>query len=308
MKTVWIYKGLPGSGKSTKAKEQVLKSNCSIKRVNKDDLRAMLDVSKHSKGNERFVVQLRNHIILTALDMGKSVIVDDTNFHEKHEEDIRKLVKYFNEGMYGDNVPKSPVQVEVKFFDVSPEECIKRDLQRPNSVGSKVIMQMYNKYLKPKTDRIQKVLEQDDNLLKAIIVDIDGTVALNTGGRSPFDGTRVDEDEPNKNVVELVKNYLTNPNYHVIFLSGREGNAVCRKLTKEWLDKVFKECDTYYGFKLYMRNEGDTRKDSIIKKELFEANIKDKFYVSFVVDDRNQVIKMWRDLGLTCLQVAYGDF
>lgn len=27
-----------------------------------------------------------------------------------------------------------------------------------------------------------------------------------------------------------------------------------------------------------------------------------------VLDDRNKVVKMWRELGLTCLQMAEGDF
>ena len=80
MRKVTILRGLPASGKSTWAKEKVGKSNCAIKRINKDNLRAMLDSSKYSKGNESYILQLRDHILLTALDLGKSVIVDDTNF------------------------------------------------------------------------------------------------------------------------------------------------------------------------------------------------------------------------------------
>ena len=48
----------------------------------------------------------------------------------------------------------------------------------------------------------------------------------------------------------------------------------------------------------------DFRKDSIIKKEFFDEFVKDRFNVLTVFDDRNQVIKVWRDLGLTCFQVA----
>ena len=58
-----------------------------------------------------------------------------------------------------------------------------------------------------------------------------------------------------------------------------------------------------------MRASGDTRKDSIVKKELYEKHIKNKYYVSFWLDDRNQVVDMVRkELGLLCLQVYYGDF
>ena len=57
-----------------------------------------------------------------------------------------------------------------------------------------------------------------------------------------------------------------------------------------------------------MRPEGNNEKDSIIKKRIYEDHIKGKFNVEFVLDDRNQVVEMWRELGLTCLQVAEGDF
>ena len=76
-KKIIILKGLPASGKSTWAKEQVEKSQGGCKRVNKDDLRTMIDDGKFSKGNEKFVVQIRNNLIVEALKAGKHVIVDD---------------------------------------------------------------------------------------------------------------------------------------------------------------------------------------------------------------------------------------
>lgn len=50
------------------------------------------------------------------------------------------------------------------------------------------------------------------------------------------------------------------------------------------------------------------RKDVVIKRELFDRYIRDNYQVLFVLDDRNQVVDMWRELGLKCLQVAPGDF
>lgn len=63
----------------------------------------------------------------------------------------------------------------------------------------------------------------------------------------------------------------------------------------------------YYD-ELYMRTPGDMRKDFVIKKELYDAKIKNKYNVQFVLDDRNQIVDMWRGLGMTCLQVDYGNF
>ena len=57
-----------------------------------------------------------------------------------------------------------------------------------------------------------------------------------------------------------------------------------------------------------MRKTGDNRKDCIVKRELFDAHIKDKYYIDFILDDRNQVVNMWRELGFTVMQVADGNF
>ena len=201
MRKVTILKGLPASNKSGWAKEEVLKHPGRTRRINKDDLRAMLDSGKHSKGNEAYVLQLRDHILLTSLDLGKNVIIDDTNFHPKHEERIRELVSDYNEGIYG-NPQSVNVQVEVKFFDVPPEECIERDLKRPNSVGAKVIWNMYNEYLKPETEKIEP-LKQDSSLPYIVICDLDGTLAL-MNGRKPYDYDKCDTDLVN----ETIRNIL----------------------------------------------------------------------------------------------------
>lgn len=136
---------------------------------------------------------------------------------------------------------------------------------------------------------------------KIVICDIDGTLAK-MNGRSPFDWSRVGEDDINPPVVSLVKllNSCESP-FEVIIFSGRD--EVCRKQTELWL--------LYNGIhykELHMRPEGDNRADTIIKKELYDKHIKDKYHVEFVLDDRNSVVKMWRDLGLHCFQVAEGNF
>jgi hypothetical protein len=74
-------------------------------------------------------------------------------------------------------------------------------------------------------------------------------------------------------------------------------------LTEDWL----KFYDIDYN-QLIMRRTGDTRKDSIIKEEIFWEQIEPHYNVIAVFDDRDQVVKMWRSLGLKCLQVDYGNF
>ena len=136
--TLYITIGLPASGKSTWAKKMVYDNPDMYKRVNKDDLRAMLDVSHWSKGNEQFVLDTRDYIVREALKQGKNVIVDDTNLSVKHQERLELVVSHVNLG----------VDIELVFFDVSVEECIRRDSQRTGvaKVGSKVIQSMVKSF------------------------------------------------------------------------------------------------------------------------------------------------------------------
>jgi predicted kinase len=283
MSKLLMLKGLPASGKSTYAKK--LASDGWV-RVNKDDLRSMLHAGKWSPNNEKQVLQIRDQIISDSLFSGKSVVVDDTNLSPNHKTRLQELaVKY-------------GATFETKYFDVSPEECIKRDLGRPTSVGAKVIMSMYNQFVKEKVESPA----WDHTLPTAILCDIDGTlahIADKPGKRIPYDWGRVGEDTLDKAVWSILDRM---GHCVIILLSGRDG--VCQRQTKEWLI----ENDVPYD-KLLMRAENDTRKDCIVKKEIYEQYIKGKYNVSFVLDDRNQVVDMWRnELGLKCLQVAEGDF
>lgn len=291
MKTVTITTGLPASGKTTWAKAQLIKHPGMYKRINKDDLRDMLDGGKFSKSNEDFILSVRDSLIEQALLEGKHAIVDDTNLSSKHINRIKELVKAFNKKH------KDQVQVTVKEFHVDLETCIDRDSKRAKPVGREVITTMYNQFLKK--DKATEYMQQDESLPTAIIVDVDGTIA-EKGTRSPFNWKAVGNDTPIEHVIEVVN--ALSEDYNIILLSGRD--SVCRPETKQWLIDNQVQYDL-----LYMRPEGSREKDTVVKKKLFEDHIKDKYYVKFVMDDRNSVVDMWRnDLKLPCFQVAEGNF
>ncbi len=134
MAQVIITKGLPSSGKTTWARSVLAAEPGRYKRVNKDELRAMLDSSRHSKDNEAFIEAVRDHLILAALAAGKDVIVDDTNLDSRHETHIRRMVE-------------DRAEVVVKVFDVGLDECIERDRARVAPVGERVIRQMHRDYI-----------------------------------------------------------------------------------------------------------------------------------------------------------------
>lgn len=282
MKKVIILVGLPASGKSKFANELLLSEPGRWVRTNKDLLREMAHASYWSPGNEKLILEIRDAIILMALESGKNVIVDDTNFG-RHIDHIKELVK-----------GQAVVEINNSFLQVPVEECIKRDLKRLNSVGKDVIMQMYNKYVRVPIPSPEYYPELPDG----IIVDMDGTLAL-LNGRNPYDASRCESDLPNQPVLDTVHKWQSSLN--IIVASGRTDNY--QPQTERWLQK--------YGVNytnIYMRKTGDQRKDSIIKEEIYRQNIEGKYNIRFVLDDRQQVVDMWRSLGLTVFQVAEGDF
>jgi predicted kinase len=282
MKKVYLTLGLPASGKSTWAKQKLDESPNSIKRINKDDLRAMLDNAQWFADAEKFVLKVRDTLILMALEDGKHVIVDDTNLHPKHEKRIRDLVK-----------GKAEVEL-VDFRDVPIEVCIERDLKRLNSVGEKVIREMHRRFIVSKSEKPI----YNPALPPAIICDLDGTLAL-LNGRNPYDAASCEDDVLNLPVYEILTR--VGEDKTILLVSGREGKF--KPQTERWLKANAVRYDA-----LIMRETGDTRKDSVIKKEIYDTRIKPNYNVQFVLDDRNQVVDMWRSEGLTCLQVDYGDF
>jgi hypothetical protein len=140
-----------------------------------------------------------------------------------------------------------------------------------------------------------------DDAPSVVLVDVDGTVALR-GDRSPYDETRVHEDRPNAPVIAVVR-ALWQAGHAVVFCSGR--TQACRDQTEDWLDEHVQEV-TYEA--LHMRSVGDVRKDAVVKAEMFDEHIRHRYRVLLVLDDRDQVVAMWRSLGLTVLQVAEGAF
>lgn len=152
---------------------------------------------------------------------------------------------------------------------------------------------------------------QSSKLIPAIIVDMDGTFSL-LNGRNPYDASKCDENDlPNWPVIHAVE-ALYDAGYKVVFCSGREDRF--KEPTERFIQKYFcKWSEDIMGyiprdFILFMRKTKDNRKDSIIKEEIYNEHIKGIFNVLCVFDDRQQVVDKWRELGLTCFQVAPGQF
>jgi hypothetical protein len=90
----------------------------------------------------------------------------------------------------------------------------------------------------------------------------------------------------------------------ILIASGRGEED--REITEMWLRNVAKVEGLYS--KLYMRPANDYRSDDIVKGEILDQILVDGFNPTMCVDDRNQVVDMWRARGLRCLQCSPGDF
>jgi len=122
------------------------------------------------------------------------------------------------------------------------------------------------------------------------LCDIDGTLADHQGIRSPFDESKVGLDKPLP-TVDLIKSLIATGD-RIIYFSGRTDS--CRLETIKWLTKYIDDGEP----ELYMRKTGDFRNDAILKKEMYNTYIKDKYNDLGVFDDRLRVCHMWYELGL----------
>ena len=303
MSKLLILVGAPGSGKSTFAR-YFLRTEDNWIRVNRDDFRLMqFGDSLMIPFYEERISKMVEASVLTLLKSDTNVIIDATNTSLRT---IQDMIHTYTE--YAD--------ISFKVFDLPVDELVKRCDKRYEETGkfiSKSVVERNVANLKHTLEKFdfapipRKVqvattsyATQDKNLPKAVICDLDGTLSL-LNGRDPYNAATCDNDLLNEPVATALK-MAKHQGYQVILLSGREDKF--REPTVRFLDKHQIGYDL-----LLMRTSNDFRKDNIIKRELFEGEIQGKYFVEFLLDDRNQVVDMWRkDLHLPCFQVNYGDF
>jgi len=302
--TLMLTRGLPGSGKSSFARKILEHSANDVVRLERDLLRDMLFNTRVPDGErEEVITKVQFSMAEAAASAGKSIIVSDMNLKAEY---VRNWAKF---------AAKHNMKFETIEFDVPVDVCIARDAGRkgPEFLGEDIIRSIAKRFLKK--DKIQPVdvskeleaswnivpVEQDSNLPSAVLVDIDGTLAK-MADRSPYDWHRVGEDSPVQAVIDAVS-AAYQAGSHIVVMSGRDGS--CESITRDWLVTNLRKVS---DFDLFMRAEGDNRKDDLVKYELFSNHIRGKYNVQYVLDDRDQVVKMWRALGLACFQVNYGAF
>ena len=317
-------RGLPASGKTTKRKKLLADPSLQpIVAVNKDEIREAMGIEPGNFEREKEVLAEETRRIMEALNQGVNLIVDNVHNSEKYVTRYKQLAAQYD------------YKYELIDLYVPVEECIRRDALRTGRehVGEAVILRMYNQFYnkgekkrasKPAVEKQERPepkprppMEQNPNLPKALIVDLDGTLAL-AKDRGWYEYQKCEADE----VVEpirLIAHGLLKAGVveHVLFLTGRENSGY--DAAKRWLKdkahfdfrKTSISIDDHTGepiespmFHLLMKQIGDHRPDVETKRELFDNHVRDKYYVVAVFEDRPRVIRMWNDLGLFVLAVG----
>jgi predicted kinase len=297
--TLTILRGLSGSGKSTWAESQ---PNAVV--VSRDKLRVALfgddgpDYYKRSdlRKCEDLITRVEHEAIKRGLLDGTHVISDNTNIEVKYMKPIAHIGYSLGHA------------VQVRIFDVPLHTALNRNKQRAilggRNVPEDVIRKQHDRFSNTKNVTLEPEprpvpYEGTPGKPKAFLFDLDGTTFHMGDKRSPY-AHNVDVDDPDEVVLDIVRR-LAGSGLQAIAMSGRE--EVTRELTETALHD-----NGVFPVALFMRENKDMRKDSIIKAELFDRHVRDRWDVQFVLDDRNQVVDMWRAMGIKTLQVEEGDF
>lgn len=303
MKQIIVTVGMSNSGKSTFANTAVQHNPDRYVVINRDKIRELLfgytetTISEYYTRNdvsarEKQVTRYEDTLINEALETGRIPIVDATHLKRTYLERF----KYWN------------VEVELMFFDVLLKEAQVRNESRLRQVPADILKKQYNQYVGLRNDLDKNPIDftpvefiNDTEKHPIMIYDIDGTLA-HKGDRSPYDWKAVGKD-----TVDLPTKFVANRlagrtpvQVSTIICTGRD--RVCTEETKKWLSD-----NRIHYDRMYIREEGDMRPDWIVKEEMWRK-IAEDFYIVGMFDDRLQVVRRARALGLKVFNVEYNNF
>jgi adenylate kinase family enzyme len=231
-----------------------------------------------------------------ANENGYNIICSDTNLNEPRREKLAKKLESFG----------YEVEYHVIGMDLSLDELWKRDTYRKNTVGHSIIAKQYSEFRKqfPKY-KLKDVSDKKE----CIIFDVDGTLTKGPHNRSPYEWDKVHQDIHNEILfLSLIKYF--DVGFEIIIMSGRD--SVCMEATRDWIFKGLEKFGASDGtaFHLFMRAEGDQRKDNIVKAELFMEHVDGNYKVAAVYDDRPIMCREWLEFGFDvyCVGNQYVEF
>lgn len=304
MTKIITLSGISASGKSTWTRNKI-KEYPNFIAVSRDKIRELLfgyteeSVESHYnapnfKELEKLVSTFQITNMRQAIAQGFDIIIDNTHLDKKYIDDMLK------------EFPQC--DFEFVLLEIDVDIAIERDMARTRKVGRNVITRQFiqlqnlkkNFDFKPIFSNFIKI-NYDETLPNCIICDLDGTIADFSATRSAygFDANLIRFDKAIDEVLDVINNSYYRDGVEIIFLSGRED-----KYYNETLEWIYNNTVLRHeNIILFMRKSNDFRKDNIIKKEIFEVEIRNKYNVKLAIDDRNSIVSLWQSLGIFVLNV-----
>lgn len=310
-KQVIIMIGPSGSGKTTKAIELQKKRNKTFQIVSRDFIRKLLNRNIYFNGLdfENVVNSIEENLVKNFIRNQISFIWDNCHLTKASIEDCVKLIRKLD----------SEYSIDLVIMDVTLAECKQRNSMRiEGKVPEDILENQFDKYKKNfnvywEALNIENKFEKyipDSLAPESIIVDLDGTLS-HPNGRGWFDYKDIIFDLADKEVARTLFLYKER-GFKILIVTARENKTFdgpifncinTLELTELWL----KENKIPYD-KIFIREEFDIRKDHEVKIEIFNKYIRNNYNVQLVLEDRDSVVELWRDLGIKCYQVQNGNY
>ena len=317
----WIMRAAPAMGKTYRSRE-IQSQNPNTVIVSADDYwmvgdKYVFDASRLALAHKQCF-----DLFSKAVNDGKNVIIDNTNLNYR---DMVKYIDYLVQNNNLNDLIYSIELVEVQYNDLGTAIKLRTNQANGKNIPENRMREMYKKFQESVVGKLLSdykgkiALGSLDDLKNevpwlapvegrqdVILCDLDGTLAIfeylnGLKIRSPYDASKAADDIVCVPVAITLRGFFE-LGYEIIFVSGREDKF--REPTMEFLKNASEQYKFFFN-KLLMRKTGDSRSDVIVKKEIYEAELKDKYNILAVFDDRRQIIAGWRALGLYVFDCNY---
>lgn len=291
MKKMIILVAPPGAGKSTLAKKYEAEGYL---RINQDLQGRMYTV-----------------MFLQAVERGDDIVCDRMNFDDNQRR------PFLEQGL------KHNYKIEMIVLHESYDTCFKRIMARKDHETIKdeksaraALHTFFVKYERPRVSEYfdLKFVYPEGDKPSAIVVDLDGTLCnvehrrhfVRREGKKDWAGffRGIADDTVNQWCKDIA--VALSIKHNVVFASGR--GQELEQQTRDWLDDNIRYDLHVHNYQLYMRHQGDHRQDYVAKEIILDFEILTRFKPVFMIDDRQQVVDLWRKRGFVCLQCDLGDF